>query len=273
MDRALEILIVRHSRPSFAFNFEDRFSCPSTYIMQPVNFSTVLFSDRDVDLDPAKYDGVLVFGGAMYVHETHKHPWLVREMNFIERTLKSGVPIVGFCLGGQLLAHVLGAKVYKLTEPEFGYHSITLTKEGLVSPLFKGFPESFIGFEWHYEGFDLPDNAKLLAQSHYWSHQAFSWGSKAFGLQVHLEFSYEHLLSMFEKDREGIPQGFASTNSIDETAQDKASAAAIHASMQQFVTNFAEFASQRKKMAGESKYSFRIGQNEAYQKEFPVRVQ
>ncbi len=234
-----EILVVRHSRPGFGFNFETEEGSPRG--MAP-RFTTLLFSELSELPDPRRYDGVLVFGGAMFVHETEAHPWLLSEMRFIEAALKEEVPLAGICLGGQLLAHVLGARVYRLERPEFGYHTITLNPEGGRSPIFAGFEKTFTAFEWHYEGFDIPEGGVRLAESAYWPNQAFSYGDRTFGLQLHLEFTREHLLHMFGSEKSSIPQGFVSTKSIRETGEDSASALSIQASMLRFLENFAALA-------------------------------
>ncbi len=241
--KPLELLIVRHSRSGFAFNFELNNQLQSAL---HAHFSTILFSEiaetQALQVNPHQYDAVLVFGGAMFVHETQKYPWLVHEMKFIETVLKAGIPLVGICLGGQLLAHVLGARVYKIDKPEFGYHAISLTPEGQKSSIFKGFEHTFTAFEWHYEGFDIPHGAVKLAESLFWPHQAFAWGANAFGFQFHLEFTYDHLAYMLRNDKSEVPQESVAARSITETLQDQISADAVARTMGQLVQNIGELA-------------------------------
>jgi len=99
--------------------------------------------------------GLLVMGGPMGVYEADRYPHLRDELRLIEVALSEGRPVLGICLGSQLVAHALGADVRK-AQKEVGWHTVTLTEDGLLDPLFKGLESSFMGFHWHGDVFDLP---------------------------------------------------------------------------------------------------------------------
>ncbi|ABK17504.1 type 1 glutamine amidotransferase [Syntrophobacter fumaroxidans] len=131
--------------------------------------------------------GAVVLGGKMSVHDIAIHPFLDRVKKYIGRLLADAVPFLGICLGGQLLAEVLGARVCRNSHGERGCRTVSVTSQGLASPLFRGLPERFVTFQWHDDSFDLPESAVRLARSESCSNQAFEWGGNAYGLQFHPE--------------------------------------------------------------------------------------
>ena len=131
---------------------------------------------------------VVVLGGAMGVHETDRHPFLVDLKGFIRECVADSVPFLGICLGGQLLADVLGAPVtVRSPFKEKGALSVRLTAAGLADPLFAEVPEEFSTFQWHNDSFAIPDGAVLLASSPACPNQAFRYGENAWGTQFHPE--------------------------------------------------------------------------------------
>ena len=137
--------------------------------------------------DMDRYDAVLVLGGPMNVDEEGRYPWLAAEKAAIRRRALSGRPIVGICLGAQLLARSLGARVAKNPVKEIGWSVVTLTEAGGRDPLFAGCDAFLPVLQWHGDTFDLPDGASLLATSTLCAHQAFRVGDRAYGLQFHVE--------------------------------------------------------------------------------------
>ncbi len=136
--------------------------------------------------DLTSYAGVLVFGGPMSVNDDELY--LRQELAWIERVLAMKVPYLGVCLGAQLLAKVLGAKVgpHAIAVEEIGYYSVYATAAG------KGlFPERLRVYQWHNEGFDLPNGAVLLARGDDFPNQAFQWGERTYGVQFHPEMTAE----------------------------------------------------------------------------------
>lgn len=135
--------------------------------------------------DPAAPDWLVVMGGSMSVHDEREHPWLVPEKRFIERVIARNVPVLGVCLGGQLIAEVLGGTVTKNPAREIGWFPVTVNPES--SPLFAGLPERFTAFHWHGETFSIPPDAVHVASSAACVNQAYACGDRVVGLQFHLE--------------------------------------------------------------------------------------
>ncbi len=130
-------------------------------------------------------DLLIVMGGPMSVNDTD--PWISEETRFIRRAIDRGTPVLGVCLGSQLMAKALGASVKPGQELEIGMTSIRLTEDGTRDPVFGTFPDVFEVFQWHGEIFDLPPGAVPLAGSALAPLQAFRYGSCAYGLLFHLE--------------------------------------------------------------------------------------
>jgi GMP synthase-like glutamine amidotransferase len=123
----------------------------------------------------------------MSVNDDAELPWLTAEKRLIADSVRAGVPYFGACLGVQLLAASLGARVYSGPEPEVGVLPVSLTAEGVADPLFAGLPQEFPTLQWHGDTFDLPDGATLLASSPAYPNQAFRFGRLAYGVQFHVE--------------------------------------------------------------------------------------
>lgn len=135
----------------------------------------------------AKVDFLIVMGGPMSVNDERHLPWLVAEKRFIGDMISRGKPVLGVCLGAQLIANVLGSKVYPNVKREIGWFPIHATStSGYQDRAFK-FPSECRVFHWHGETFDLPDGAVRLARSAACQNQAFQFGSNVIGLQFHLE--------------------------------------------------------------------------------------
>jgi len=131
------------------------------------------------------YDVLIVMGGPMGVYDESKYPWLIEEKKFLKEAISKNKKILGVCLGSQLLANVLGAKVYPNKEKEIGFFPINKIQS--QSTLLSNFPENFIVFQWHGDTFDLPAGAKLLASSDVCKNQAFAYGNNVLALQFHFE--------------------------------------------------------------------------------------
>ena len=137
------------------------------------------------------YGAVLVFGGSMHADQDEHHPWLREENLFIQRLLDRHVPMLGVCLGIQLIAKAEGAAVYPLPGgPEIGWVPVELTDAAATDPLFSRLPASFEAFGWHYYTYDLPAGAEELARTQR-CNQAFRLGDAAWGIQFHAEVTVE----------------------------------------------------------------------------------
>ncbi|NOZ60015.1 MAG: type 1 glutamine amidotransferase [Euryarchaeota archaeon] len=146
---------------------------------------------RGDDLEGAlDYDLLVFLGGPMSVNEESDYPYLAEEKALIRRALEVEKPLLGICLGAQLIASALGARVYPGRERELGWYPITLTGEGRRDEVFSAFPHRLEVFHWHGETFDLPAGARLLAGSELYPHQAFRTG-RSYALQYHLEVTAE----------------------------------------------------------------------------------
>ena len=136
--------------------------------------------------DPKDLDWLVIMGGPMGVYDEAEFPWLVGEKRFIEAGLARDIPVLGICLGAQLIADVLGAKVSRNHHKEIGWFPVSLTESGRQSPMVRGFPDQFTAFHWHGDVFQTPDGAKSLAMSEACKNQIFA-RDKVLGLQFHLE--------------------------------------------------------------------------------------
>jgi GMP synthase (glutamine-hydrolysing) len=136
---------------------------------------------------PSQLAGLVVLGGPMNVDEIDGYPFLADEVHWIQRALADRLPILGICLGAQLLAKSLGARVYPNPLKEIGWYPIDFTDDAADDALFAGFAASPDVFQWHGDTFDLPPGATLLATSAVCRQQAFRFGDSAYGLQFHIE--------------------------------------------------------------------------------------
>lgn len=146
--------------------------------------STCLYESAELP-DLKKIDFLVVMGGPMSVNEEDKFPWLAAEKQFIREVINKGKPVLGICLGAQLIASALGARVCRNPVKEIGWFPIygIATNDKFTF----AFPESIKVFHWHGETFDLPSGAMRLAKSDACENQAFQVGRSVIGLQFHLE--------------------------------------------------------------------------------------
>ncbi|WP_418058492.1 type 1 glutamine amidotransferase [Pimelobacter simplex] len=143
--------------------------------------------DEDEPLpDHHEFAAVVVMGGPMGALDDEEHPWLAAERAYLARAVALGVPYWGVCLGAQLLAASLGARVYTGEVPEVGTYDVELTAEAAQDPVFGLLPDRFSVFQWHSDTFDLPAGARRLARSASYDNQVFAVGS-AYGVQFHVE--------------------------------------------------------------------------------------
>jgi GMP synthase (glutamine-hydrolysing) len=133
------------------------------------------------------YNGLVILGGPMAVYEADKIPHLQVEMRLIEEALKKNIPILGICLGAQMLASVLGSQVRKAPQVELGWYDVHLTEEGKKDQLLSSFHPTEKIFQLHQDMFDPPKTAVHLAWSQLCPGQAFRYGEKVYGFQFHLE--------------------------------------------------------------------------------------
>lgn len=150
-------------------------------------------------------DLVIVMGGPMSVNDEDILPWLKHEKQFIAEAIQRGISVVGICLGAQLIASMLGSRVYSNKHKEIGWFDlITTTDNGMMV---YHFPESIMAFHWHGETFDLPDGAIQLAKSAACINQAFQVGNNVIGLQFHLEATPESVDAILQHCKDELVDG------------------------------------------------------------------
>jgi GMP synthase-like glutamine amidotransferase len=145
--------------------------------------STQFFRSTDLP-DVNDIDLLVVMGGPMSVNEEQLYPWLVTEKQFIRKTIAAGKPVLGICLGAQLIADSMGGTVFRNAVKEIGWYPIAAVTS--ASPVFQ-FPAETVVFHWHGETFSLPPGAVQIAKSKVCENQAFQIGHNVVGLQFHLE--------------------------------------------------------------------------------------
>jgi GMP synthase (glutamine-hydrolysing) len=184
----MPILVLRHE----PFEHLGRFA-------SVLSARNVPFSYRDLgqplsleELHGDGQDGVVIMGGPMSANDAL--PGLAGELSLIEQAVEARIPLLGICLGAQLIAKALGARVYRNPEEEIGWAPVYLTDAGQSDPLFRGIASPSDLFHWHGETFDMPAGARWLAYSDKCRHQAFSFGESVYGLQFHPEITPEMIL-------------------------------------------------------------------------------
>ncbi|MDP3195811.1 type 1 glutamine amidotransferase [Tabrizicola sp.] len=134
-------------------------------------------------------DALVVFGGEQSARDDHTHPYLPALADLMAAYTATGKPVLGICLGSQLLARAFGAENHLGTAPEFGWVDVTLTTDGRADPVLSQVPETFPIFQWHSDTFTLPEGSVHLAHSPTAAHQAFRIGRATYGTQFHFEAS------------------------------------------------------------------------------------
>ncbi len=160
-----------------------------TYVEAPTDDLTAAAID-DADL-------LIVLGGPIGVYETATYPFLRRELALLERRLSRKKPTLGICLGSQLIASVLGARVYAGAVKEIGWGPVSLTAEGKRSCLAALSESASKVLHWHGDTFDLPEGAVRLASNEFYENQAFAYGGQTLALQFHVEADPARLESWY----------------------------------------------------------------------------
>ncbi|HEY2216415.1 MAG TPA: type 1 glutamine amidotransferase, partial [Solirubrobacteraceae bacterium] len=155
-------------------------------LARQVPFVRVLLDESEELPDWRAFAGIVAMGGAMSVNDEAGHPWLVPEKRLIADAVAAGTPYWGVCLGAQLLAAALGARVSRGPQAELGVLPVELTDAAAQDPVFAAAPASFQTLQWHGETYELPPGATQLARSRDYEQQAFVLG-RAYALQFHLE--------------------------------------------------------------------------------------
>ena len=178
---------------------------------------------QSVPRDMKGAGGLIVMGGPMGVYQTDRYPWLRDEMALINDSIKRNLPVLGICLGAQILAAALGAKVERNANgKEIGWHPIKLEDAAKDDRLCRDLPDTLTPFHWHGDIFELPAGAVSLAKSEKTPCQMFRYGDKAYGIQFHFEVTRDAVAAMAEAfakevDREKIDAGAMITRAAELT--------------------------------------------------------
>ncbi len=183
--------------------------------LEKYNYSLnrVLLYNGDPFPDPDQVDFLIIMGGLMNIYEENDYPWLIYEKVFIRAVIDSGVPVLGVCLGGQLISSALGGNVTRADIPEFGWHTVRhvpindelLLQEVNVSgqPVF---PDEITVFQWHYDTFSIPPGAVHLYSSDACKNQAYIYNSRVIGLQFHPEMDITTIREFMSLSKEKMTE-------------------------------------------------------------------
>ncbi len=167
-------------------------------------------NQREID----SIDWLIIMGGPMSVNDENKFKWLKSEKSFIEKAITNNKTVIGICLGAQLIADVLGSKIYKNEFKEIGWFDIELIEEGKHHTLFEDFPSITKVFHWHSDTFELPANSIRIAKSEACPNQSFVYNKKVIGLQFHLEMNEKSINELILNAKDDITEGrFVQTES------------------------------------------------------------
>jgi GMP synthase (glutamine-hydrolysing) len=199
--RSGRVLVLQHARSEGLGTIEDalkfaglEFEYVHTYQGQPIPENR------------GSNTGLVVMGGPMGVYETDRYPFLNGERKLIENFLEARLPILGVCLGSQLLAAALGAKVQKGARKEIGWRPVQLSHVSGQDRLWAGQPSRFVAYHWHGDVFDLPKDAVLLASSDLTPAQAFRYGERVYGFLFHMEVSRHQIHQMLSEFADEIQE-------------------------------------------------------------------
>lgn len=156
-------------------------------ILEAKGFALRLWRSYEEEPLPPIPDGLIVMGGPMGVYEQEQYPHLAAEIQLIRRAIDAQTPVLGICLGSQLIAVALGATVYPAASPEIGWYPVQLSEASRTDPLWRSAPRQFTAFHWHGDAFPLPDGAVALASSALTPVQAFRFAQHVYGILFHLE--------------------------------------------------------------------------------------
>lgn len=196
------VLVIQHAEVEKPGLISDELASAG-YPIQPV----LAFHGQSIPQNTEEFQGLVIMGGPMGIYERERYPYLRDELRLIQKTLEAQKPILGICLGSQLLAAALGAEVRRGKQKEIGWHQVSLTDEGQVDSVLGGLTglkgpgvtdQPFMALHWHGDVFDVPRGAVTLAFSELTACQAFRFRENAYGFLFHMEMTAEILQGMIE---------------------------------------------------------------------------
>ncbi len=165
-------------------------------------------------------DWLIVMGGPMNIYQEAEFPWLIEEKLCIKRAITAGKTLLGICLGAQLIAEVLQARVYASEQREIGWFDVNLSLNAENNPVFSGFSRTFEAFHWHGDTFGYPEGALAMASSQGCAHQAFVYHERVVGLQFHLETTEQSARALLKHCGDELLDGGPYVQSADEMLKD-----------------------------------------------------
>lgn len=172
----------------------------------PITYTNFYEADYHIP-SPNDYDALIIMGGPMGVYEEDKHLFLKDEKEAVKAAIEHDKTVIGICLGSQLIANALGAKVYPNNEKEIGWWKVKFTDAGKKTKPFNSFGDEITVFQWHGDTFDIPEGATHIASSDVCRNQAFLYKEKVLGLQFHFEVDKENVQLMSDSDLEELDLG------------------------------------------------------------------
>ena len=206
----MSVLIIKNTTSEGPGTIKDHLrDAPLTYFERDLEAGEPL-----PDLDD--FSHLVIMGGPMAVYEMHRYPFLINEALLIDKAIKANKQVLGVCLGAQMIAHVLGARVYRGKQKEIGWYEVTLTDEGMkdpcISQLAADGKNAAQVFQWHGDTFDLPRGAVRLASSSLYPNQAFRFSNHVYALQFHIEVT-PSIVREWLKNEKGTDQKKVSAES------------------------------------------------------------
>ncbi len=165
------------------------------------------FYEEDPLPEPGSVDFLIIMGGTMNVFDYHIHPWMQDEIEWVAAYIKSGKPVLGICLGAQIVATVLGSEVYPGTEKEIGWHNIRFLPCLGNYRICDNLPDTRRVFHWHGDTFQIPEGAFRIAESHLFPNQGFIYDGRVIAFQFHLEVTPVNVKELIENCRDELVPG------------------------------------------------------------------
>jgi len=159
---------------------------------------------QSVPVSAGGYAGLVLGGGEQSVYRTDRYPYLEAEMELVRRAEKEERPLLGLCLGAQLIAQALGGRVYPAAQKEIGFYPVRLEPLCDLDPVWQGLPRTFVTTHWHGDVFEIPPGGMHLGSSDLTPNQLFRYGAVSYGLQFHLEMTPEIFAEMVAESREQL---------------------------------------------------------------------
>ncbi len=160
---------------------------------------------------PEDCRGVIILGGPMNVDDESDYPFLREEKDFIRELIRQEIPLLGICLGAQLIAQAAGGKVFKADEKEIGWYEVFFSAEGEQDLLFKGLPKSFQVFQWHEDTFSIPPQGRRMITAAGCPNQGFKVRTRCYGIQFHLEADVGMINKWLQSARGDLPSSHIGT--------------------------------------------------------------